>query len=511
MPARRLVEISLEFADQVLQPRGIPWSQQKKVLRKLLKKAVNTEFGRHYNFRKILDTTDFSKTFQEVVPLFDYTQLYDQWWIRTLAGKPGITWPGKVKYYALSSGTSNATSKRIPVTRAMLRALQKAALRLFTNLAQFTSEEIYDKSFLGIGGTSRMAKVDGHFEGYLSGINARKRPFWARGIYRPGDQITEITDFDTRTDVIAQHATEWDVGVIIGIPHWIQLTMERILALHNVKTLKEIWPHLKIVVSGGVDFRPYRRIIDTIVGHPLIYIDTFLASEGMIAFQTEPDSKDLQLYTDGGIFFEFIPFENTFFDDEGDLIGTPPVETIETVMPGREYAVVISTCAGAWRYLLGDTIRFTDPKKGLIRIVGRTKYYLNLCTEHLTGDNMVAAISQAEEKLGIVITEYTIAPVKKGNYFGHHWFVGVEDLVDTLRLKEVIDSTLGSINDDYRTERATVLSMELEILPLSYFHEWLTVHARAPGQSKMPRVIKGEALRTWLEFLALKKHDQKSD
>ncbi len=505
MNAGKLIEFSLGVAEKWTQPKGTPLQQQQKVLSRLLKKAKATEFGKYYNFKKISKQPNFIETYQQVVPFHDYNQLYDQWWHRTLAGESNVTWPRKVKYFALSSGTSNATSKRIPISHTMFKMLRQAALRLFTNIPAFhPAENIYTKSWLGIGGTSRMDKVHGHFEGYLSGINARKRPFWTKGFYRPGDKITTITEFNMRTDFIAAAAANWDVGLIIGIPHWVQITMERILKDNQLDTLNEIWPNLGIFISGGVDYKPYQKTIEALVGHPITNINTYMASEGMIAYQDDPNQSDLQLLLDGGIFFEFVPFNTANFDDEGNLRGKPRAYTVAEVKEGIDYAVIISTCSGAWRYLLGDTVRFTDVEKGRITIAGRTKYYLNLCTEHLTGDNMIAAISRTEEALDIAITEFTIAPMRKDNYFKHHWFIGLNENVDGEVVKNLIDTHLKALNDDYKAERETALSMDLEIVPITYFYEWLEKHSNAAGQSKMPRVTRGKALESWQQFLVQK-------
>ena len=502
MTGGKFIELGLDLAERFVRPGGNPVEQQRDVLKYLLTRARHTEFGRHYNFDSLLQSADLMETFQEVIPYHDYNLLFDRWWHRALAGDPDITWRGKVKYFALSSGTSNATSKRIPITDDMLNKLRLSAFRLFTNLPDFNlPENIYTKSWLGIGGTSRLDKVDGHFEGYLSGINARKRPFWARAFYHPGDKIAAIKDFDMRTEFIAAQAPNWDVGLIIGIPHWVQLTLERIKQKSGINTINEIWPDLGVFVSGGVDFRPYQKIIDELVGHPLVYINTYLASEGMIASQDRPDVQDLQLVLDGGVFFEFIPFNEENFDEEGDLIGSPTAYLLGEVEEGKDYAVIISTCSGAWRYLLGDTVRFTDAENGRIVISGRTKYYLNLCSEHLTGDNMTAAISSTEEALGIIITEFTIAPRRKDNYFEHHWYIGIKENIDREIAKNMIDENLKALNDDYRSERETALSMDLEIVPTSYFYEWQQRYSNAAGQSKVPRVIKGKALETWLQFL----------
>ena len=507
----KIIEFSLEMADHWHQLEENAMQAQIKVLRKLLRRALKTQFGTHYNFGKILKSNNLVSSFQEAIPFHDYEKIYHDWWHRTLEGQRNVTWRGKTEYFALSSGTSNATSKRIPISRMMFRMLRKSAFRLFTVLPSFhLPEDIYTKSWLAIGGTSRLDKIDGHFEGYLSGINARKRPFWAKAFYRPGDQIAQITDFDMRTDLIASQAADWDVGLIIGIPHWVQITLERILKEHHVDQIKDIWPNLRGFITGGVDYKPYEKTINKLVGRSLQYINTYLASEGMIALQDRPDSEDLRLVLDGGIFFEFIKTEDHNFDEDGNLVGNPMAYTIDQVEKDQEYAIVISTCSGAWRYLLGDTIFFIDPAQGKIRISGRTKYYINLCTEHLTGDNMTAAIGQAEEDLGIVITEFMIAPQRLGDYFVHHWYVGLEESADPTKIKQTLDEKLKKLNDDYRSERGTALSIELEVVPTNYFYEWQMEQSSAAGQSKIPRVIKGDVFASWIRFLQFRNPPENS-
>lgn len=500
MKSKDLVSLSLEKVDDWV--KGEPIVQQRKVLRKLLKSASKTAFGIYYDFDQILKEEDPVGSFQREVPFHDYNRLFDTWWHRVLAGKKNITWKGRTKYFALSSGTSNARSKRIPLTRAMFKSLSYTARLLFESLPRFKiSPAVFTRAWLCIGGTSHLNEIDGHYEGYLSGINARKRPFWAKAFYKPGDKIATVEDFDDRTDLIAQHAQDWDVGLIVGIPHWVQLTMERVIEKNNITHLNELWPNLTAFVFGGVDITPYKKKLDELVGHPLKYINTYLASEGMIAYQNDPQSTDLQLILNNGIFFEFIPFEDTVFDEHGDLLGSPEALTVDQVREGVDYAVVISTCAGAWRYLLGDTVRFTDVSRGRITISGRTKYYLNLCTEHLTGDNMIAAIARTEEALGVNIVEFTIVPVTEGQHYSHQWYVGVDKPVDEKVLKEYLDQQLGMLNDDYQSERKTALNMELKIVPLQTFYDWVKQRQDSAGQSKIPRVIRDETAESWRKYV----------
>ncbi len=503
----KIVEISLEVTGQILTPHKSPVRQQEKTLHRLLKKARKTQFGRHYGFDQILaDKGEVIEKFQSAVPLHDYNTIYNTWWSRTLHGEANIAWPGRVKYFALSSGTSEATSKHIPITHDMLDSLRTSALRLFSTLPTFDlPEKVYTKSWLAIGGTSRLEKIEGHYEGYLSGINARKRPFWSRAFYKPGSRIASIVDFDERAEQISNLAPNWDVGLIVGIPHWIQITMEKILKRHRISSLKEIWPNLECFVSGGVDPAPYRNYIEELAGKPLAFINTYLASEGFIAFQNDPSREDLQLLLNTGIFYEFIPYRPDFFDAKGNIIGSPPVYKLGSVREGIDYALILTTCSGAWRYHLGDIVRFTDTQEGRIKITGRTKYYLNLCTEHLTSDNMSAAMSRTEDELEMQIPEFMIAGIRSDNRFIHHWYVGTSRKIDAEDLREVLDRNLKEVNDDYKSEREGVLEIELEVIPVEKFYQWQMKHPsrkEGVGQTKIPRILDEDRHTQWKDFLA---------
>ena len=502
---RRLFEFSLNQIRNRLQSKDNLLIQQQKVLTKLLKKAAQTEFGQHYQFDKILSKSNPLQSYKKEVPFHDYDLLFNQWWYRALDGASNITWPGKIDYFSLSSGTSNATSKRIPISKDMFKMLQKAALGLYTSFPNFEkAKTIYTKTWLGISGTSQLNKVKDHYEGYMSGISALKQPFWAKRFYRPGDNISSITNFNKRTDLIAKQASQWDIGIIIGVPPWVLKVIEQILKENEAETLHEIWPNLNIFITGGVDYKPYQKSINKLAGKELTYINTYLASEGMIAYQGLSETNDMQLILNGGVFFEFVPFNAKNFTQEGNLKPQAKTYTIAEVDTKTEYALVLSTCSGVWRYLLGDTVRFTNVKNGSIVITGRTKDYLNLCAEHLSGDNIVAAIRQTEKSLNISISEFTVAPLRQGNYFKHHWYVGTSNDIDLKLIKSQIDIQLKSLNDDYKTVRSTVLYMDLELIPCSYFYEWQEAYNKAAGQSKMPKVIKGKALESWQVFLKQK-------
>ncbi len=497
----RLIELSLGASQKLPHRPRKPPAQQQAVLRKLLKKAQYTAFGKYYDFAGLLSAADPAAAFRTAVPIFDYEQMTAAWWHRTQAGVPDIAWPGKVKYFALSSGTSGAKAKEIPVTKAMLKALKRGAFRMFSDLPDFGLHN-FTAGWLSIGGTTQMERDGQRYLGYLSGINQAMQPAWARGFYRPGKQIAEIVNFDERINQIAAHAHEWDIGVLIGIPHWMQLTLEKILERHPGKTMREIWPNLSLIVSGGVANEPYRPVFRKLIGRDLPWMNTYLASEGMIAHQAHPDHVGMELLLDNGIYFEFVPFEEEYFDADGELVGQPPTLHIGEVEPQREYLMLISTCAGAWRYIIGDTIRFTDVAAGRIVISGRNKHYLNLCSEHLTVDNMNAAVTRTEALLDIHIPEFTIAPVRQGDYFAHHWYLGTDSELATDRIRDVLDQQLRELNDDYASERATsALRILADKVSVRSFYDWLESIGKDNGQSKVPRVMRGNTLQGWLRFL----------
>jgi hypothetical protein len=255
-------------------------------------------------------------------------------------------------------------------------------------------------------------------------------------------------------------------------------------------------------VHGGVSFEPYRKSFTSLLGKPLNYIETYLASEGFIAFQDDPSGKSMKLIINNGIFFEFIPFNSNYFDNEGEIIGKPKTLLIHEVQTGQDYAIMLSTNAGAWRYLIGDVVRFTSKEKCEIIIVGRTKHFLSLCGEHLSIDNMNRAIEMVSEEFNIRINEFTVAGIPSGSLFAHKWFIGTDDVVDRYQLAESIDEKLKILNDDYRVERASALNnIFVEVVPPSIFLNWMKVNNKVGAQNKFPRVMKTAQFALWEEFV----------
>ncbi|MCB0616834.1 MAG: GH3 auxin-responsive promoter family protein, partial [Phaeodactylibacter sp.] len=340
--ANKLVKKGISLVQQLDQRRSTPVQLQQRTLQNLLKRAEKTAFGQHYNFGQISNAANLEQVFQEQVPLHDYNRMFDEWWSRTLAGEPDVTWRGSVKHFALSSGTSEATSKYIPITTDMQRSMRQAALRMFSCLPRYgLPPSFYTKEWLMIGGSASLQDF-GHYQaGDLSGINASKPPVWIRRYYRPGTRIARISDWDERTEAIARMAPHWDVGVLTGLPSWVQLTLERVIEYHGLNHIHEIWPNLKIFVSGGIAFDPYRKSFEELLGQPLIYQDSYLASEGFVAFQSRPGTSAMRLQLNNNIFFEFVPFNESNFDEEGKLRPSAQALTLEDVEEGQDYALLM--------------------------------------------------------------------------------------------------------------------------------------------------------------------------
>jgi hypothetical protein len=296
--------------------------------------------------------------------------------------------------------------------------------------------------------------------------------------------------------------------IVFGNPPWLNFVdlpesyKEQIIERYQLKNIHEIWPNLSIYVHGGVSFTPYIKGFMRLLGKPLIYMETYLASEGFIAYQKRPYVDAMQISLDTGLFYEFVPFNSHNFDDDGHLKSNPETLTLNQIEEEKEYALLISSNAGAWRYLIGDTIKFTSKKHNEIRITGRTRHYLSLCGEHLSVDNMNRAVEMMCNKLNITVKEFTVSGIKHGSMFAHKWFLGTDDELDSEVAKELIDSNLKILNDDYRVERIEAIkNVFVEVLPTKIFYQWMREHGKEGAQNKFPRVIRGKQLEDWEDYI----------
>jgi len=477
---------------------------QKNQLLKLLRKARGTAFGKHHGFDDIFFAKNPLEEFQKKVPIHDYSSIHSQWWHRCLESEENVCWPGKVKYFALSSGTSESASKHIPLTTEMIRSIKRASIRQMLSLSKYELPEgLLNRGFLMIGGSTHLVHMGDYYQGDLSGITASKIPSWFEYFYKPGRSIAKERDWSTKIEMMVQSAKDWDIGIVVGVPAWIQIIFEKIIAHYGVNHIHDIWPNLSIFVHGGVSFVPYKKGFENLLGKPMLYIENYLASEGFIAYTNGPESKGMQLILNNGIYYEFVPFTQDNFDAEGKILPGAKAITLNEVEEGKEYAILLTTNSGAWRYLIGDTCKFTSLQNFELVITGRTKHFLSLVGEHLSVDNMNAAISHLSESCNCAIPEYTVAGVKHGSLFGHRWYLGMESGTLTAETaKEIIDTHLKKINDDYAVERnAALKQVEVILVPSGVFLEWMNMKGKMGGQNKFPRVMKGEQLDEWDAFV----------
>ncbi len=478
--------------------------QQRKTLLKLLTKARYTQFGKQFEFDSILLASNPEKMFQKLVPIYDYDKIFKDWWYKAVQDESDVCWPGKIKYFALSSGTSGAPSKQIPVTSSMLRSMRKTSIRQVLSLTNYGfQEEFFQKGVMIVGGSSDLENRGHYYQGDLSGINATKMPFWTSPFYKPGKEIVKLRDWNAKIEEIVNHAPEWDISMITGVPAWNQIIIEKIIERYKLNNIHEMWPNLQVFIYGGVAISPYLKSFEKLFGKKVHYLETYLASEGFIAYQSRKDIKGMEMLLDNGIFMEFIPFNESNFNGDGTLKDNPEVKLIDEVQEETEYALLISTNAGSWRYMIGDTIKFTSLEHNEIVITGRTKHFLSLCGEHLSVDNMTEAIHQLSTDLNLPIKEFTVSGTVNGSNFGHHWFLGIDNCTTTeVELAIKLDQYLKDLNDDYAVERRHALqNIRLQVIPTQKFYGWMEKNGKLGSQNKFPRVLQNHNYKDWLSFL----------
>ncbi|MEX2511779.1 MAG: GH3 auxin-responsive promoter family protein [Cyclobacteriaceae bacterium] len=510
-----LLKNGIRLRESLEQEYSSPVELQKAVLQKLLVAASRTAISQKYDFNSILlkfkeKDLSYYHAFSEKLPLYNYEKIYNEWWYRLKEGEKDITWPGYTRYFALSSGTSGSPSKFIPITREMVMAIRKTGVRQILTLSKYDlPDKLFNKGILMLGGSTDLEFNGTYFSGDLSGITTGRLPVWFQRFYKPGNKIAKNKNWGEKLEQIVENAPKWDIGIIVGVPAWLQILLEKIIERYELKNIHELWPNLRIFVHGGVYFEPYKKGFEKLLDAPLIYIETYLASEGFLAFQSGPNRKSMRLVLNNGIFYEFLPFNDTNFDENGELRDQVKPVSIGCVEEGVDYAILISTCAGAWRYLIGDVLKFVSKEESEIIITGRTKQFLSLCGEHLSVDNLNKAVEMAEDQLNISIREYTVIGEPFGSLFAHHWYIGTDDEVEEGQLKTRIDENLKKVNDDYITERNHALKgLKVTLLPSNTFYNWLKKEGKEGGQHKFPRVLKGKRAEDWVRFL--KENTEKS-
>jgi hypothetical protein len=485
-------------------PQKSPKRAQLRVLKKLLRRARYTAFGQKNKFEQILLSRHPGKAFQQNVPTYNYNKIYKEWWYQTLDGKEDICWPGKIKYFALSSGTSESASKYIPITNDLLKGNKVIMIKQLLSLLTYQGISLSSigSGMLTLGGSTDLQKGPGYYAGDLSGITAKKSPFWFQPFYKPGKKIAKEKDWNKKLVDIVEKAPQWDIGFLAGVPAWIQMCLEMVIEKYKVKNIHEIWPNLTFFVHGGVSFEPYKVGFEKLLGKPITYVETYLASEGFLAWQYKQNAKGMRLSYNQHIFFEFVPFDENNFDADGEMVENPEALMIHEVEEGKDYALLISTNAGAWRYLIGDTVRFVDKENAEIIITGRTKHFLSIVGEHLSVDNMNKAIHLVSEEFNLSIPEYGVRGENVDSLFGHHWYVACDQSVDGFALAKAIDDKLIVLNDDYAIERKSALKrIRVTVLKENVFMDFMQAKGKIGGQHKFPRVLKGDILKDWEIFI----------
>ncbi|QED37485.1 GH3 auxin-responsive promoter family protein [Antarcticibacterium arcticum] len=476
---------------------------QLEVLKKLLNTAKDTSFGKKYGFEEILESEDIPGAFAARVPYFDYNKINEEWWSKMHEGQDNVTWPGKPPYFALSSGTTGKTSKRIPVTEEMVEAIRQTGIKQVGALTNFDLQsDFFEKEIMMLGSSTDLKEEGDHEEGEISGISASNIPSWFRGFYKPGEEIAQIGDWDERIKRIAENAKNWDIGALSGIPSWIELMLKEVISYHKVSNIHEIWPNLQVYTSGGVAFEPYEKSFNALLAHPLTVIDTYLASEGFLAYQQRPETNSMKLVLDNGIYFEFVPFKAEYVNEDGSITENAPVIPITAVKQDEEYILLISTVSGTWRYLIGDTIKFTDVERHEIRITGRTKFFLNVVGSQLSVNKMSDALKELEEKFDIKIPEFTVAAVRIDNDFYHSWYLGSDATMPGEELAAALDEALSIANKNYRVARTKALKgVKVKTVDPNLFHEWNALNKKKGGQVKMEKVMNEEKFMEWEAFI----------
>lgn len=462
-----------------------PVAAQREVLQHLVTSAQYTEFGRKYNFSNLFNLKSFKKT----VPIHEYDDL-KPYIERMMQGEENILWNELINWFAKSSGTTSDKSKFIPVSDESLQDNHFQASKdvLSNYYKNFPSSDLLTGKGLVVGGSHQISTIhdDIHY-GDLSAVLMQNSPFWGQWLRTPELSIALLDEWESKIEKLAQTTANENVTSLAGVPTWTLLLLKRILDIKQKQTIKEVWPNLELYIHGGVSFLPYREQFEKIIGAPINYLEIYNASEGFIAGQECPGDDGMLLFTEHGIFYEFMPVEE---------YGKPHPKTIglNEVKTGVNYAPVISTTGGLWRYLIGDTIQFTSVNPYKIKVSGRLKHFINAFGEEVIVDNADKAIAMACEKTNTIVNDYTVAPVyfSDGDNGTHEWLVEFDKEPSSIKtFTQELDAALKSINSDYEAKRSKDIALRMPLLkamPKGTFNEWLRSKGKLGGQHKVPRL-----------------------
>lgn len=463
-----------------------PMDVQKDVLFGLTKKAANTEWGKKYDFKSIVTIADF----QARVPISTYEQLYSDI-ERVMKGEENIMWPTEIEWFSKSSGTTNAKSKFIPVSPEALEDCHykggKDMLSLYVN--NFPSKAPFTGRSLVLGGSHQVNHLNPKTScGDVSGVIMENLPWWAQIIRTPSLKVALLDKWEEKIDLMVKETQTQNVTSLAGVPTWTLILLQKMLEETGKKNILEVWPNLEWFAHGAVAFEPYRELFKKLIpSDQMNYQEVYNASEGFFGIQDEPGRKDLLLMLDYGIFYEFLPMEN--WEDEH-----PQALTLDQVALGKNYAVIISTNAGLWRYSLGDTVKFTTLNPFRIKITGRTKHFINAFGEEIVIENADTAITFACQQTDAILNNYTAAPIYFGedNNGGHEWLVEFEkEPTDFPKFCQLLDDKLKEVNSDYEAKRYQNIALsppKVHQLAKGTFYNWMLKRDKVGGQHKVPRL-----------------------
>ena len=464
---------------------GDPVAAQREVLQHLITSAQYTEFGRKYNFEKLFSIREYKKN----VPIHEYDDI-KPYILRMMEGEENILWNTPVYWFAKSSGTTSDKSKFIPVSdESLAETHYKASKDVLTNYYNnFPESDLLTGKSLVVGGSHQVHQVNEQVQyGDLSAVLMQNTPFWGHWIRTPELSVALLDEWENKIEKLAASTITENVTSIAGVPTWSLVLIKRILELSGKTTLAEVWPKLELYIHGGVSFIPYRDQFQKLIGKSINYLEIYNASEGFIAAQEKPEDDGLLLFTDHGIFYEFMPVEE---------YGSPNPETIglNDVEPGKNYAVVITTNGGLWRYLIGDTVQFTSVNPYKIKVSGRLKHFINAFGEELIVDNSDKAMAMASAKTGALVADYTAAPVyfSDNSNGAHEWLIEFDQPPGSLEeFCHELDAALQSINSDYEAKRHKDIALRMPLIHAvkkGTFTEWLRRKGKLGGQHKVPRL-----------------------
>jgi hypothetical protein len=465
-----------------------PHEVQEELFRKLIQSGEETEFGKTYGFNDIRNYRQYRKR----VPVHSYESIFP-YIDRVMRGEQGVLWPTEIKWFSKSSGTTNARSKFIPVSQEALVDCHfkggKDLLSIYVN--NFPETRLFDGKGLAVGGSHQINEYNPSATSYYGDVSAvimKNLPHWAQFIRTPSLETALLGNWEEKIEKMARETAGVNVTNIAGVPTWTLLLIQRIVEIAGKQNILEVWPQLEVFFHGAVSFKPYKTLFQSLIpSNAMRYWETYNASEGFFGIQDVSDKDEMLLMLDYGIFYEFIPADELENDD-------PQAVGLDEVELDRNYAMIISTNAGLWRYNIGDTIKFTSLSPFRIKISGRTKHFINAFGEELIIENAETAITRACEQTGAEINNFTAAPIylEEGKKGSHEWII--EFKVQPKNLDEftiILDQSLRSINSDYDAKRANDLALilpKLHSVQSGTFYNWMKKRGKLGGQNKVPRL-----------------------